>query len=250
MRYLIIGLLSLFSIQVLSQQAPEYREKTYSNGKLMYKGYFKNGKPIGEFIRYYSTGVMKAKMNYNTQNVRAKLYNERGVLIAVGKYIGGKKDSIWTYYKRGKIISRDSYLNGMKHGLSVVYGDEGNLCEENNWYKGSKNGIWRRYYSDGHKKFEATYKNSKLDGKFIAYSREGNVDTEGVYSDNVKNGEWKYYDYLGAIRLKLVYINGKSNKDLDEKSTSFLEEKAKSEREFIDPEKNPDEYLMKLRNGR
>jgi len=250
MRYLIIGLLSIISLQVLSQQTPKYREKTYPNGKLMYKGCFQNRQPVGEFIRYYPTGVTKARMNYKLNKINAKLYDERGSLAAVGNYIGGKKDSIWTYYKRGKIISRDSYLNGMKHGLSVVYGDEGNLCEENHWYKGSKNGVWRRYYSDGHKKFEATYMNSRLDGKFIAYSREGKVDTEGVYSDNVKNGEWKYYDYLGAVRLKLVYINGKSNKELDEKSTSFLEEKSKSEREFIDPEKNPDEYLMKLRNGR
>ena len=45
-----------------------YWKKDFPNGKLMYKGFFKNNKPVGEMRRYYETGELKAILNYQENN--------------------------------------------------------------------------------------------------------------------------------------------------------------------------------------
>ena len=250
MRYIILSLISIISLQLFSQTSPEYKEKKYNNGELMYKGYFQNGKPIGEFKRYYESGIIKAKLNYKSTYAYAELYNERGNKIAEGRYKESKKDSTWLYYKAQNVIAKDNYFNGVKHGLCTVYNEDGTKYEEAMWEKGIKHGMWNRYYQDGQLKIEANYKQSKLDGKLISYNNDGSKSTEGNYIENKKDGDWIYYDERGDVRIVVIYKKGVPNKRLDEESILYLENQNKKEQEYIDPEKNPDEYLIKMGNLR
>src|SRR5512145_3400788 len=65
-----------------------YWKKSYPNGKLMYKGYFKNNKPVGEMRRFFESGSVKAILNYdnNGEYARARLYYEGGQLAARGNF--------------------------------------------------------------------------------------------------------------------------------------------------------------------
>src|SRR3989304_8614934 len=73
--------------------------KYYNNGVIKYEGTFINDKPTGLLKRYYSTGVLRAAMNFTGDNEsKAVLYYENKNIAAEGNYINSKKDSTWVFY--------------------------------------------------------------------------------------------------------------------------------------------------------
>ncbi|HOK52659.1 MAG TPA: hypothetical protein PLF75_12280, partial [Bacteroidales bacterium] len=44
-----------------------YWRAYYDNGKLRYRGYFKDNQPLGEFRRYYESGGIMAVQNFTGQ---------------------------------------------------------------------------------------------------------------------------------------------------------------------------------------
>lgn len=72
-----------------------YWEKKYSNGKLQYKGFFRDDKPRGEFTRYYENGIIQAKMIFDDSGLKshATLFYDNGEKAAEGNYVNTKKDS-------------------------------------------------------------------------------------------------------------------------------------------------------------
>lgn len=240
------------SLVVNGQNEPEYREKFFPNGKLMYKGMFQNGKPVGGFERYYETGLLQARMKYSGDYVEASLYSEVGKLIATGRYYKNKKDSLWSYYNNKIVVSQDTYKEDKKEGKSFLYYSDGAIQEECTWKNDMKEGSWIRFYPDGTKMLEANYLASKLNGSFVTYSEDALKYSEGVFVNSLKDGEWRYYDKESKIELVILYSKGQPNKDMSEKNMDYLKAKEESEKKFMDPEKymdNPDEFLMKVNDG-
>ena len=81
----------------------------------------------------------------------AKMYLENGKLAAEGYYYQSVKDSIWRYYSSQscKLLSTDTYNEGVKNGNSQTYYPNGNVSEELNWVDDKKSGIWKLYFDDG-----------------------------------------------------------------------------------------------------
>lgn len=254
-KFLCIAL--LFISLILNAQTkvePVYKEKRYPNGKLMYKGYFLKGSPVGEFIRYYSHGAIKAKMNYKNSSVYANLYNERGQLTAKGKYIGKKKDSTWLYYKNNRVVGRDDYCKGLLEGKVVKYFPNGKIADSKEFQNGKKHGKWERYFKDGQLRCNGKYKNGQLHGEFRAYSMSGIKEIEGFFMNNLREGTWCFYNNSGEFLFKVDYENGVP-KNLDEfekmENDDFLRLK-KSELNFVDPQDyidSPEEYIIKSRKS-
>ncbi|MGB5988678.1 MAG: hypothetical protein WBG43_02920 [Marinifilaceae bacterium] len=247
---LIIVFSTLFSF---AQTKPESIIKKYPNGKLMYKGTFLNNKPVGELLRYYKNGSIKAKMFYSGEYVEAKLYNNRAVLTAVGRFHNCEKDSLWSYYRKGQVISQDLYDDGHKNGICKLYFLTGELKEECCWQNDKKSGVWRRFDRYGVKLFEGHYIDSELNGKFVTYRGSGKINSVGNFVDSAKDGKWTYYDNTGRVRLIVLYKDGEPNKDLSEKNVNYLRAKMESERKYTDPEEYmdyPEEYIMKELHGR
>jgi antitoxin component YwqK of YwqJK toxin-antitoxin module len=74
-----------------NNQKTGYWEKHYPNGKIKWKGNFKNGLKDGYWEIYYSNGELYRK----------------------GHYINGKTDGYWElYYYNGKIFSKGGFKNG------------------------------------------------------------------------------------------------------------------------------------------
>ncbi len=82
----------------------------YPNGKTLYEGTFEEGKPVGLMIRYYDSGAIRAKMNFDPipDRSRAELYYEGGKKAAEGVYHGKDKDAEWTYYSEFRWHSADA----------------------------------------------------------------------------------------------------------------------------------------------
>ncbi len=194
-----------------------YWEKTFPNGKLMYKGCFKDGKPVGEMRRFYDTGELKAIMFYkeNSPRVQTRFYYDDGEIAAEGTYYGDKKDSLWTYYSfyTGAVTSTEYYDNGVKDGIERSYYANDQISEEIEWKNDIKDGVWNQYFEDGTIKLNTTYSNNKVSGSYAYYWPNGILYIKGQFVDNKRHGKWLFYTDNGELKSEIDYYYGKAENE-------------------------------------
>ncbi len=189
-------------------EAQELKSGYYPDGKIRYKGYFKDGKPVGELMRYYQEGCLQAKMNYQGDTVKAVLYSRDGKYFSSGQYICREKMGKWEYWKEDCLLMSEEYRHHLLHGKSIRYGSNGCPMEQKHWQDGQLEGEWCLYYPDGKVRLQAFYVAGSLEGMLTAYSRDGKIRTKGRYKANLKEGEWVYYNGEGNLLKKQVYYSG------------------------------------------
>ena len=142
-----------------------YWKKSYPNGELMYKGFFRNNKPAGKMLRYYEDGSLQAELVFheNTNVTYATMYFNNGQAGAIGKYISQKRDSIWSFYSyyTGTLSYQENYSMGKKHGVSIVYYAEGAVAEKTWWQDGMKQGKWEQFFEDSTLRLSSAYQPKK-----------------------------------------------------------------------------------------
>jgi len=182
----------------------------YPDGKLRYKGYFVNGQPTGEMIRYYPEGNKKAEMNYRGDSVDVILYNRQGDYTITGKYFCQKKWGMWRSYKGKQLVAEEEYQNDVLNGKSVRYAEGKTRIEEKYWKAGKPEGIWKLFYANGQLKLQACYVAGELEGEVVSYFPEGQLSAKGRYKHNRKEGEWGFYNPAGEVIRKQVYHQGRA----------------------------------------
>ena len=216
-------------------------KKSYPNGKLMYKGYFKNDKPVGELIRYHESGVVKAIMDYDTKGeyARTKIFYEDGTIASEGNYYLSKKDSVWNYYSYydKKIRSKETYEKGMKTGFSYQYYPSGVISEKIGWKNGEKEGAWEQYFEDGTLRLKASYSDDKLSGDFVVYQGKNFPLTQGKFVNDVREGLWLFFDENGRLDMKINYTNGKPDNEeaLTQKQIDYFKKIDQNIGRFTEP---------------
>ncbi len=105
LRIIIILLFSLLQSQSFPQQGSTLNQtdksglkqghwiKKYPDGNVMYDGFFRNDKPVGEFRRYYEDRTIKSLLVFNESGSEAlaTLYYQNGNVASKGKYINQLK---------------------------------------------------------------------------------------------------------------------------------------------------------------
>jgi antitoxin component YwqK of YwqJK toxin-antitoxin module len=189
-----------------------YWKKNNPDGKLIYKGFFKNNQPVGKMQRFYANGQKQADLNYieGSGYTYARLYYMNGKLVATGKYVDMKKDSIWNYfsYYSSSLSYMETYKEGQKHGKSVKYYPEGSISEILNWQNDMKHGIWKQFYEDSTLKLSASYIIDKLHDDYERWSPESLYVIKGRYIMGKMDGTWKFYNAEGGLERELVYDDG------------------------------------------
>lgn len=186
--------------------------KYYSNDTLFSEGYYKDGKHIGTFYTFHRNGQRQSVLKFRglTEISDATLYNDSAQLIAKGKYIDNKKDSIWVYYNgsTGKINSEEIYKKGIKEGLWKIYYSNGTVAETEVYKSGKKNGPYKKYFENGKLRFQGNMVNDQLEGKVTLYFSDGGVWQQGIYKSGDKNGMWTTFKGDGTIEKQEEYIGG------------------------------------------
>lgn len=219
-------ILSIFSVNAQNDTVNQvdemgrkqgYWEKTFPNGKLMYKGYFKDGEPVGKMYRYFDTGELKAIMLYkeNSPKVYTRFYYDDGELAGEGMYNDSRKDSLWTYYSfySAAITSTENYVDGIKQGLEKKYYPNGQVSEEIEWNNNTRDGVWNQYFDDGTIKLKSFYSNNKVTGPYTFYWPNGNLYIKGQFVDNKRNGKWFFYTDEGKLKSEIDYHYGKAENE-------------------------------------
>lgn len=229
-------------------------QKNYSNGNLMYRGAFKDNKPVGEWKRYHEEGGLKAILQYSetSDSVKARLYETASHPVAEGTYLREKKEGIWLYYSGENKIAEESFVQGLKNGICRKYYPTGELLEESLWKENRKEGKYQAFYPTGKPFLQCMYSADQRNGRCFSYFPSGMPEVESQYKDDQPEGTWKYLDENGNIRFTLLFEKGilKNPEVLDSLGSKALEELEKQKGKLDDPEKylqNPEEYMMRKR---
>jgi antitoxin component YwqK of YwqJK toxin-antitoxin module len=234
MKILISIFTLLFALSIQAQNITDSKglkqgpwETKYPKGTLKYKGVFKDGKPVGEFKRFYETGSLRIAQTFRTNGSSfAKVYYENGVLAAEGKYLGEKKDSIWRYYSYYEKVLRmtETYKNGSLEGLTCRYHNNGKVSEELTYVNGKKNGPWKQYTTDGKLSLKATYVNDERTGVFTTFYENGMIEINGRIENGLAEGAWRYFDENGNEKSVINYSKGIADTqlELDKQQQEFM----------------------------
>jgi antitoxin component YwqK of YwqJK toxin-antitoxin module len=216
----VILLFLISAFQGLSQnQLDEQGRKTgpwkveYPNGKLLYEATFSEGKPVGEMIRYYDNGAVRARMMFDASGKKSytHLFYMGGKPAAEGWYVDQVKDSVWTYYSEfdGSVRIREPYEQGKLHGIVFSYYPGGDISEEVSWDMHRKEGLWKQYYQNGSTRLVGNYRDNLLQGAYKIYYSDGTPKISGTYLDNKSHGTWSYFDENGEEVYSLEYVAGR-----------------------------------------
>ncbi len=181
-----------------------YWEQRYPNGNIRYKGVFSDGKPVGELLRYYPDGSKMAIMDFDESGSKAyaELFYENGFIAAKGNYVNEERDSIWHFYSQhdeGLLTARETYREGYKHGLSVIYYPNGEKSQKLTYRNDLRHGEWKQFYMEGTLKLEGNYENGNREGEFVMYTPAGRPEVKGYYEDNLMHGDWEFFDGEGEV---------------------------------------------------
>jgi len=211
---LLFGVLALQGQNLMDEEGRKtgHWKVEYPNGRTLYEADFMEGRPVGEMLRYYENGALRARMIFETGGKRSYVYlfYNSSKPSAEGWYVDQVKDSVWTYYSEfdGSVRFREPYLDGKLHGLIRSYYPGGEISEEVEWKQNVKEGAWKQYYINGVPRLSGHFKNGLLQGSYEVYFSDNTIKIRGSYLENKSHGTWRFYDETGKEVYVLEYVKG------------------------------------------
>lgn len=170
--------------------------KTDTDGSRIFEGEFKDGKEVGVFNYYYPDGKLKIRNTFTVPGryCSHEAYDKEGRLLTKGFFDQKNRDSVWLFYNEdGRLVKRATYRMGIKQGLHIVFGAQGDTAEVSNWRDNRRHGRWwKRVGSKGY--ITANYVDGKIEGRLVEYDDNGKIAREGQYKDGVKDGNNTIYN--------------------------------------------------------
>ncbi|HJZ41959.1 MAG TPA: hypothetical protein VJ203_16435 [Bacteroidales bacterium] len=229
-----------------------YTKILYPNGKISSEGFMRNGNPDGYWKTYFPTGMLKSEGNRKNHMLDSiwLFYNESGDTLQKVSYVMGKRNGYVIGYNvrdvadpidKGKVVSRELYVNDRKEGRSFYYYDSGRLQEEVEFAANKRNGISKEFDNEGMLITIQRYNNGVLverdrinrvdnaglkQGVWRTFYENGRIMSEGNYKENVLNGPYKEYDENGNLKVMFQYAQGVM---LEEADTSELDIEIRNE---------------------
>ncbi len=84
-------------------------------------------------------------------------------------------------YSNGKVESKASYVNAVKHGMEIGWNEDGKKEWEEMWKNGKRDGVETGWHKDGTKECEITTKDNKLHGMNTWWDENGRKKRETHY---------------------------------------------------------------------
>ena len=206
----------------------------YPNGKVSSEGYMRNGQPDGYWKTYFPTGIIKSEGNRKNHLLDSIwiFYNETGDTLQKVSYIMGKRNGYTVGFNvlksqdpmiRGKMISKELFVNDKREGLSLYFYSNGHIREEVQFTNNKRNGITREYDEEGmlitlqrfnngvlveRERINRTDEKGLKQGVWKTYFQNGKIKSEINYRDDMLNGSYKEYDENGNLSVLLQYAKG------------------------------------------
>lgn len=177
--------------------------KNFENTNVVrYQGEFLHGKEIGEFkfyINLKNKAVLSAVKRFNAENNIAEVsfFSSKGKVISTGKMNGKTYIGTWKYYQKNNdnlLILEHFDDMGQLSGERLVYYENGQIAEKQNYHSGQLDGDVVLYSEKGVVLKSFVYENGELHGLSKVFNGKGELLIEGEYKRGKKYGVWKYYE--------------------------------------------------------
>ena len=223
------------------------------SGLKVYEGSFREGKPVGHFIRYHSNGKTRADMNYlpDGKSVNTRLFDPEGRMRAEGTYVNQLKNGLWSFYSEKNIpVYQINYLNGKVHGEARRYDASGSLIEQTQWKNNIINGLQIIFYHENKPQAKINYLDGTIDGEYELFFPDGTTEVKGLYASGLKTGKWVYNKSNGQTDFILNYKNGKllNPEILNARQQEAFDRYEKNRNLLKDPKdflNNPEELMIR-----
>jgi uncharacterized protein len=195
----------------------------HENGQLHEKGYLKDIRKNGTWVKYSYSGNLQELINYyeGFQEGYYAEFDSDGKIKREGIYRNGKKTGLEYEFENGKLArkiiwypatfrpEKDSsttkryeeqfdvnerlrqagYFTGKKKDSTwFYYDDSGRKKAIENYINGKRSGLQERYYINGQIAEHVEFAEGKMNGFRIQLSENGDTLECGKYKDNKKNG--------------------------------------------------------------
>jgi antitoxin component YwqK of YwqJK toxin-antitoxin module len=217
--------------------------KTDGKGHKVYEGFFRDGKPVGTFRRFYDNDSLQSVLNYSEDGKAAEavFFHSNGNIASKGRYVNQAKEGKWEFYSalyKDYLIGEQEYLHNLRNGLSVKYYPDRTVSERMTYTNDLKSGEWTQYYSNGKICLKGNYNNGKLDGRFETFYGNGKTEYSGFYINDSRNGDWFCYNPDGKLKSKINYANGlATDPEVYRKESQYLDSLEMNKGKIADPEK-------------
>lgn len=158
-----------------------------------------------------------AEGNYINQG-SWKMWDERGAIVAEGRYEQGERDGTWNRWYRGNeadllakipyqqftapFISQATFKNGKLDGKWTIYDSKQRKASEWGFADGERDGksIW--YFANGRKMREIDFDKGEINGEFNEWNAEGKQTIKDVYQHGRKLAMKTDYHNAGTKQKK------------------------------------------------
>lgn len=172
---------------------------------LAYRGTFKDDMPEGCFV-YTRGDTLVAKVFYSRGGYASynQFFYPDSSLMATGYYLDKQKDSLWIYYTRdGRLLRKEFYEKGLRHGSTDLYDADGLLVTHQEWFRGLRNGRWFERSGNGWQEY--AYKLNLSHGPYSAWYPDSTKAVEGQYEEGLKEGKWRFFLFDGTLYKEDYY---------------------------------------------
>ncbi|WP_439151904.1 hypothetical protein [Winogradskyella sp.] len=174
----------------------------HDSGELMVEGQNKDGKAVGEWIRYHKNGQIAniSTFTEGKKDIPEISYYEDGTL----KSKIEKEADIHiqrNYFKCGKLFFERAY----KSGYYKEFTEDSVLKVEANYKDFNLYGKWKQYYDNGNVKWSVSYENGYRNGVYEEFYKNAQLKVKGIILNEKKKGEEKRYDENGNLVWKGHY---------------------------------------------
>ena len=126
-----------------------------------------------------------------------RMWDQKGTLIAEGKYRHGQREGVWNRWYRasevelltklpyngfvGPFISQATFVDGKLDGNWTIYDSRQHKISQWEFVDGVRDGRFTWWFPNGHKMREIEYVEGDIDGQLIEWSIDGKVATKDTY---------------------------------------------------------------------
>lgn len=170
-----------------------------------------------------------------------KFYDEKGKLIAEGKYLKNRPEGHWKYFQNGKVLTAGKYLNGLKDSLwfetytsrSVYIREykageftfreqhffDGRISQKREPVGNGKQWVEIRYHNNEKPRYiaytsppkrndDGELREGQWNGPYECFNQSGITLESGTNKDGRWEGHWKYYYETGRMRMEGDFVKG------------------------------------------
>ena len=167
-------------------------KKYYSNGYILYQGYFINGKFDGKGKYVYNNGNCFIGKYQNGLRIGKGIdYYKNGKIMFEGEYINGEKEGNGKYIWEDGQYYVGSWKNNLRHGKGIMHYANGKIKYEGDFFNDKPEGNGKYFWNNG-EYFVGQYKNGLRNGKGKMYYQDGKIKYEGDFVDDKFEGNGKY----------------------------------------------------------